>query len=322
MDLQNEVRTRMRVDDIPGHVKLRTAVRKAFFPVRWTLSVFWGAVSRAARGISLVTWCIHVGIDYYRLVYLDYTPEPDDIFVVSYPRSGTTWLQMILYQLTTDGSMDFVHIAEVCPWFERVALNKRDITRLPRPRVFKSHLPRLWIPKGTCRYIYVARDGRDVAVSMYHFYKSHFRYKGDFRRFFKLFMRGWVAWGSWFSHVAGWWKHRDDWNVLFLRYEDMVRNLESCVRKIIDFCGLEVPEERIPEILKRCSFQFMKEHEEKFDYALELMLERGCMPRSFIRKGRPGGWRELFPPEELERFNRQYEKRVKQLGLSFDAPGT
>jgi hypothetical protein len=45
----------------------------------------------------------------------DFVPRPDDIFIVTYPRSGTTWMQMILYQLTTDGDMTFAHIEQVCP---------------------------------------------------------------------------------------------------------------------------------------------------------------------------------------------------------------
>jgi len=41
------------------------------------------------------------------LIFKSFVPRNDDIFIVTYPRSGTTWLQQILYQLTTDGNMDF-----------------------------------------------------------------------------------------------------------------------------------------------------------------------------------------------------------------------
>ena len=109
---------------------------------------------------------------------------------MTYPRSGTTWTQMILYQLTTDGRMDFAHITQVCPWFERALKAGRDLDALPAPRVFKSHLTYRRIPKGPCRYIYVARDGKDVAVSYYHFYRSHMGYKGTFEEFFERFLTG------------------------------------------------------------------------------------------------------------------------------------
>lgn len=308
---------------LPPSLYRKARIWRLIAPLRWLLSTLLGLLSRLMQLWSLVFWAIGVAIDYMRLMYLDYTARPDDVFIVSYPRSGTTWLQMILYQLTTDGDMDRIaHISEVCPWFERAAISKRRYDTMPSPRVFKSHLPWIWIPKRICRYIYVARDGRDVAVSFYHFHKSHFRYTKPFSRFFRNFMRGWVVWGSWFYHVSGWWKHRDDPRVLFLRYEDLVRDLEGTIRQIIAFLELNIPEERIPQIVERSSFAFMKQHELKFDYATELMLDRGMTPSTFIRKGKVGTWREYFTEEERAQFEAKYERCVGRLGLRFDAEGS
>jgi len=75
-----------------------------------------------------------------RLARLEFVPRPDDVFIVTYPRSGTTWMQMILYQLTTDGDMDFPHIYEYCPWFERSSRSALGFEARPSPRLFKSHL--------------------------------------------------------------------------------------------------------------------------------------------------------------------------------------
>ena len=119
-----------------------------------------------------------------------FNPRPDDIFVVTYPRSGTTWMQMILYQLTTEGNMNFPHITMVCPWFERLLKDGAAFDALPSPRVFKSHLSYRKIPKGPCKYIYVARDGKDVAVSYYHFHATHIGFKGSFDEFFERFLKG------------------------------------------------------------------------------------------------------------------------------------
>lgn len=287
--------------------------------VRRLISLPLWAVSRLVKLGSDALYGISIGIDYLRLVYLDYVARPDDIFIVSYPRSGTTWLQMILYQLTTDGQMDIEHIAQVCPWFERAAVNKRNLERLPSPRVFKSHLPYRWIPKRNCRYVYVVRNGKDVAVSFYHFYKSHFRYRGSLSDFFARFMRGWVVYGSWFGHVRGWWRHRDDPRVLFLKYEDLLRDLEGCLRKIVEFCRLEVPPERFPQILERCSFAFMKEHEVVFDHATEVMWERGFRRSSFLRRGRAGEAAECLSREQAALFDRRCERSLGRLGLRFTA---
>src|SRR5262245_32980510 len=181
-------------------------------------------------GLKLSAAC--KGIEWVRLKYLDFVPRPEDIFIVTYPRSGTTWLQMILYQLTSEGSMDIPHIAEYCPWFERSIRSARGFETRPSPRLFKRHLPYSQIPKGPCNYIYVARDGKDVAVSYYHLYRRYNGYDGTFEQFFARFLRGKVEFGSWFHHVRGWWAHRHDPNVLFLTYEELTRDLDGCVRRI------------------------------------------------------------------------------------------
>ncbi|MGB9339178.1 MAG: sulfotransferase domain-containing protein, partial [Polyangiales bacterium] len=88
-----------------------------------------------------------------------------DIFISSYPRSGTTLTQWIVYLLAHEAQPDPMHLTKVSPWFERSLaigeLSASDFDRFPSPRVFKSHLPRQWLPDGA-RYIYVERDGLDV----------------------------------------------------------------------------------------------------------------------------------------------------------------
>jgi hypothetical protein len=242
---------------------------------------------------------------------------PDDIFIVTYPRSGTTWLQMILYQLTTDGSMDFPHINAVCPWFERSLRLGWDLDALPSPRVFKSHLPFDEVPQGPGRYLYVARDGKDVAVSYFHFYQSHLGFQGNFAEFFKLFLRGEVRHGSWFEHVKGWYQHRGDPNVLFLRYEDLLRDPEGGLRRISAFCGLEIDPGRFPALLERCSFAFMKRHESQFDHLTGVLWEQGCRPNAFLRRGRAGGWKEELRPDQGARFDTAVREHLGPWAVAF-----
>lgn len=253
-----------------------------------------------------------MGIDWIRLKYLDFVPRPDDILIVTYPRSGTTWLQMILYQLATDGNMEFTHISQVVPWFERFSLNGKDIEALPSPRILKTHLPYreifMSIPKGPGKYIYLTRNGKDVAVSYFHFYTSHLGFRGTFSEFFDRFMRGKVKYGSWFKHVADWRSHRDDLNVLFLEYEDLIHDLAGNIQKIADFCGFEVQPERLPVILERCSFAFMKKHEIQFDHAMELFLDHGIKLGAFLRKGQTNYGKEYLSSEQEALFEQEFEK--------------
>jgi hypothetical protein len=253
---------------------------------------------------------------WFQLRYFEYVPRPDDIFIVTYPRSGTTWMQMILYQLTTDGSMDFPHIAEYCPWFEKSHRAGRGFELRPSPRIFKSHLSHPKIPKGPCKYIYVARDGKDVAVSNYHLHRMYLQYEGTFAEFFERFMKGDIGYGSWFRHVAGWWAHRHDPNVLLLTYEELTRDLEACLRRIITFCGFKVSPERFPVILERCCFEFMKKHESQFDPAMEWLWERGVRLNSFLRAGRIGDGAMYLDSQQQARFDRAYHRYLGGTSLA------
>jgi hypothetical protein len=258
-------------------------------------------------------------LQWVRLAHLEFVPRPDDVFIVTYPRSGTTWMQMILYQLTTDGTMDFPHIYEYCPWFERSSRSGLGFEARPSPRLFKSHLPYKKIPKGPCKYIYVARDGRDVVVSYYHLHRNYNGFEGTFADFFDRYLRGKVEFGSWFEHVQGWWRHRNDSNVLFLRYEETLRDLEGSLRKIIAFCGFEIAPERWPTILERCSFAFMKQHESRFDPTTGALWEQGVQGNEFLRTGRSGGWRGQLDPEQATRFDRAFEKHLGSAGIDLSA---
>jgi hypothetical protein len=217
--------------------------------------------------------------------------------------------------------MDFTHISQVCPWFERSlalgTMRAQDFDSLPSPRIFKSHLPYRWLPKG-CRYIYVTRNGMDVAVSYYHLYRTHLGFEGSFSDFFDRFMQGRVQYKSWFKHVAGWQDQRGNPRVLFVRYEDMLSSIENVVAEIIEFCGLEVSDKKLDRALRRCDFEFMKKHESKFDHATRVLLDRGIRPNSFIRKGNNGDRSSWLTGRHKDAYYRELEKPVKNPAIELD----
>ncbi len=306
------------LDPGPSLAQQRLGVHSLLKRIAATLLSVAAAV---LRWLALWLQRARLRIRLLRLIRLEFVPRPDDIFIVTYPRSGTTWMQMILYQLTTDGSMDIPHIAEYCPWFERSLRSGRAFETRPSPRLFKSHLPYQKIPKGPGKYIYVAREGKDVAVSYYHLYRMYQGYAGTFAEFFEQFMSGKVQSGSWFRHVRGWWEHGRDPNVLFLTYEELTRDLESCIRKVSDFCGLYVPSERLPGIVARCSFNFMKKHEAQFDPTMETLWEEGVQLNSFLRSGRVGEGKTHLNSEQEARFSRAFRQQLEPAGYSWPIPG-
>jgi Sulfotransferase domain len=279
------------------------------------------AAVRLLNGLSTVlcwsTWLPNVISSWLqrRVRHLQYTPRADDVFIVTYPRSGTTWMQMILYQLTTAGDVNFPHIAEHCPWFEKSVRSAHGFELRPSPRLFKSHLPFRQIPKGAGKYIYVARNGKDVAVSYHHLYRRYNGYEGTFDEFFERFLKGKVGFGSWFKHLKGWWEHRNDPNVLFLTYEDLKSNFDATVQRIAGFCGWDLPPETLERVRLRSSFEFMKQHESRFDPALETLWEEGVQLKAFLRNGRVGEGAVILNADQAARFEAAYAERLACNGV-------
>jgi hypothetical protein len=262
--------------------------------------------NRTARGAS--DGLAHLGrLSGFLHGLLQFNSRPDDVFVVTYPRSGTTWMQMIVYQVLTDGKLQFDHISQVSPWFERSLANGQlsaaELNAWPGPRIFKSHLPVAWVPKSG-RRIYIERDGRDVALSYYHLYRSQLGYTDSFEAFFDRFLRGRVQYGSWFKHVAAWRARRHETGLLYLRYEDLKTDLEHGVARVADHLGVSLTRKQMDRVLSRSSFEFMQQNESKFDHMTSLMLERGWRPRTFIRKGQPGEGRATLTDAQRAAFAR------------------
>ena len=68
---------------------------------------------------------------------------------------------------------------------------------------------------------------------------------------------------NYFDHLLSWWPKRNDPNVLFLLYEDMLENLESAVRTVASFMSID-DEASITNAVKMSTFDFMKQNQEKF----------------------------------------------------------
>ena len=304
-------------------------------PRRIPAALVGWAMSLVARAISLLRFLgnsfirpsieklgrayLKLGTVRYRLVY---EGSPDDLFIVTYPKSGTTWLQMIVYQLTTDGEITFAHIDEVSPHLEETLIpTGRTLSDLPgTPRVVKSHLSYGDIPKGPGKYIYGTRNGLDVAVSYYHQSRKWPQWnQRPLDEFFSRFLEGRVPYGSWFEHVAGWLRNRDGLDVLVVNYEELSADLEAGVRRIADFCGIAVDPAAMPRILERCSFAFMREHDARF------AIERRMAPKpaeagaadpkpAFIRQGRVGGWQQELDARHASEFQRSFDRWRRDVG--------
>jgi hypothetical protein len=271
-----------------------------------------------AKILTLGTRAIEAYLQHRFVLETAYRPRPDDVFIVGYPKSGSSLMQMMLYQLATDGAMDFPHIDTVAPWFE-MALHgglHKYLEGLASPRIFKCHLTYGLMPKGV-RSIYVAREVRDVAVSAYHHNCLEHGYDLELEPFINTFLRGKMFFGSWFKHIKSWWPHRNDPNVLFLRYEEIIADIPGTARTVAGFCSWSIDEEKMARVVERCSLSFMKQHDAKFDPRLH---QCGRNSRRFIRNGVPGEGEKLFTPAQENEVNRRLARLAHTLDCSPGEP--
>ncbi|HEX5432550.1 MAG TPA: sulfotransferase domain-containing protein [Bryobacteraceae bacterium] len=252
---------------------------------------------------------------------LRYSPRADDIFIATYPKSGTTLVQMALYQLLTDGNMEIPHLNFFVPYLEDLIKSEIDASRIPSPRIAKTHVRYRDIPKGAGRYLYIIRDGRDVAVSYYYHYLRNGYSKG-FGEFYEQFINGTVRFGRWFDHVAEWSENRARLKILFLKFEDLLADLKSSLGQIAAFCDISVAEPQWPRILRNCSFEFMREHEAKLDVKTRKSTRIDSENNHFIRKGSSGSWIDHFDRGMLDRYrlaSRPYLDTVPAIRF-YDSP--
>jgi hypothetical protein len=248
---------------------------------------------------------------------LRFKPRQDDVFVVGYPRSGATLLQMVLLELT--GAGDFLHISSRSPVVEHELLrgNAPFIESLPSPRILRSFRRREELPVPG-RFVYVARDLLDVAVSAYHHVSLTTGHEPEMDDFLRDFPSGhMIVSPSWFAHLRSWWPHRDDPDVLFLNYDDVVGDLDGTARRLAAFCGIALDEQRMPRLRERCSLGFMKQHAEKFDLRLRRIDQQQA---AFIRRGGSGsGVRELSP-EHRQLFATRLQALARRLDVGPEEP--
>ncbi|KFM57663.1 Estrogen sulfotransferase, partial [Stegodyphus mimosarum] len=172
---------------------------------------------------------------------LEYKPRPDDLFIVTYPKCGTTWVQNIVAGIFREGKpfTSALEFLSNTPFLEMAGAEAARTMK--RPGAIKLHLPFHLTPwSSEAKYIFVARNPKDCCVSFYYHTKNIVGYKfqnGKFDDYFELFMEGKVDFGDYFDTLLSWYEHRNDPNILFITYEQLKKDVKSSVLKIAEFMG-------------------------------------------------------------------------------------
>src|SRR5438093_4244211 len=266
-------------------------------------------------------------------LYNDFDYRADDVWLSSYPRSGSAWTYEVqvavlyegdiaaLQQGQTEGKvLKFlpIEIGSATGVSERLATWKA----LPSPRVIPTHVPFRLYPtmvfERHCKRVYVVRHPKDVAVSFYHHHRSHQvlgQYQGTWDDFFECFLNGHVVYGSWFEHTLGWWGNiqASPGHVLVLHYEDMHQDLATHIRRLGTFLGRHLSPQAVAAIADYASFESMSANpftNRDGNPMMDFSIAR------FLRKGMVGDWRNHFTAEQNARCKAVWEQKMGGTALS------
>ncbi|XP_068099948.1 sulfotransferase 1C1-like [Hyperolius riggenbachi] len=260
----------------------------------------------------------------------NFQAKPDDLLIATYPKAGTTWMQEIVDCIMNDGDIEKTKRAPTHVRFPFLEITSPppvpsgvDILNVtPSPRLVKTHLPYQLVPKSfweqKCKAIYVARNAKDNAVSYYYFDLMNKTQPdpGTWDQYVEKFLKGDVAWGSWFDHVIGWWNAKDKHQILYIFYEDMKEDPKQEIRKVMKFLEKDLSEEVVEKIYQHTSFKAMKENPmANYSTFPTAIFDQATSP--FMRKGEVADWMNHFTDSQNKLFDAEYEKRMSETDLAF-----
>lgn len=243
--------------------------------------------------------------------------RPDDVFISTFMKSGTTWLQYLVYEILGRPQGDYTQINQVVPWLEEERAALCD--SLASPRIFKTHDRWSWVPKGKgVKYVYCYRNPKDVVVSYYHHQKmfsGHYEYEGcTISEFVQdVFLKyNCTEGGYYFDQVSEWLKLKGDPNIHFVTYEDMVEDLTREIKRLVKFLDVNLSEQRIEEISANGVFDSMKK-----DNRMNYSWREGSKIQgksTFMRKGKVGDWVNHLTEEHSREIEALADKYLVPLG--------
>jgi Sulfotransferase domain len=239
--------------------------------------------------------------------------HPDDVFLVSYPKSGNTWTRFLIANLVyPQKNPDFSNINQVLP--DPEAMSKRSLERAERPRFLKSH--QYFDPRYP-RVIYIVRDPRDVVLSEYHFDIKRRAIAEDYPlpQFVSRFVRGEVnhPYGSWGENAASWFYTRgNDPRFLLVRYEMLQSRGMEEMQRIADFLGMKASREQLEFALQQSSADRMRELEKKQAHLWSSTRETR-QDKPFVRAAKAGGWKTELPESSIAEIEAKWGGLMREM---------
>jgi Sulfotransferase domain len=241
--------------------------------------------------------------------------DRNDIFLASYPRSGSTWTRFVLYEILAGESSSFDNVNRGIPengiqWGAKPLLPGEG-------RLIKTHEP---YRKEYGRAVYLVRDMRDVIFSQFSREKELGILYDDFDDYLAKFLQGRISgFGAWHTHVRSWLDSplAARGGLLVLKFEDYRNDNEAAINQMLDFFGVEADLEVVRSAIANNTLEKMRQKELQ---SATLHQARNGEEGRFVRQGSVGGWREKFTDEQLRLIDSYAAEVFRRMGYPL-APG-
>uniref|UniRef100_A0A1B6GG97 Sulfotransferase domain-containing protein n=1 Tax=Cuerna arida TaxID=1464854 RepID=A0A1B6GG97_9HEMI len=269
----------------------------------------------------------------------------DDVWVISYPKCGTTWTQEMVWLIGNNCDFDAASdklLLQRFPFLEAVSIIPQPqmderaqfldehvlfadtidfVEEQPSPRFIKSHLPVALLPKQIWtkkpKIIYVTRNPMDAAISYYHHHRLWNGYVGSYETFMEGFLQDKLVYSPFWEHVLEYKNMENQEHVLITSFEEMKADLKGVILRTADFMGKKLSDEQVEELMFHLSFANMKNNPaiNGEDFIKEVK-EKHDMPEddpelTFIRKGQVGGWKKEMPHHFVEKFKLWTKEKLR-----------
>ncbi len=258
----------------------------------------------------------------------------DDIIISTAYKAGTTWMQTIVGNIIFAGRDMPGPIFGMSPWLDMRMFPFDDLVAMLNAqrhrRFMKTHLPLDGLPyREDIKYIFVARDPRDVFMSLWNHHTNHTdeffemlnalpdrvgdpmpERPNDIHDYWKDWIsRGWFDWEndgypywSFFHHAQTWWEYRHLPNICFAHFNDLLKDLNGEFRRIAAFLEIDVAEDHWPSLVHNATFSTVKKNPETVvSEQANMVFKDGA--QAFIYKGTNGRWKDVLTQAELAQYD-------------------